>query len=239
MLSQLQQIKTQVEAYGFAYRGHFVATAKDKAMLPQLGQPKDDASGQSSGQSSSQHRSIMLIGHIGSAFWPAFTSSPEYHDQQADPLDRYSMRIGRQIAQQFGAVALSPASKQPYPFYQWALRCGNVTASKMQLLIDYQEGLWHAYRFALVVPFALAEVALKRPQSVCQKCPHVACLHSCPVQAYTARGFHHLACQRYVTANPKSPCAQGFCQARVACPVGRENQYTKAHAQFHMHAFLS
>jgi hypothetical protein len=39
-------------------------------------------------------RTVFLIGNGGSSFWSKFTCSPEFEDGMADPLDRWSRRVG-------------------------------------------------------------------------------------------------------------------------------------------------
>ena len=43
-------------------------------------------------------RTVLLVGNGGSSFWPKFSCSPEYEDGLADPLDRWSRRVGQLLA---------------------------------------------------------------------------------------------------------------------------------------------
>lgn len=221
MPTQLQSIIDAVNQYGLAYRGHFAATQMDKRVLAKAW----------------THTSIVMVGNIGSAFWPHFACSTEFQDGQSNALDRWSMRIASEVVAPLGGVVLNPSSPRRYPFMQWAKRAHPVAQSKMQLLIDEEYGLWHAYRFALALPFSIASSQSRLAKPLCQNCPDVACLSACPVNAYSEAGFDYPACTRYLTEHPQSKCAQGYCQARMACPVGTHYRYNSQHAMFHMQAF--
>ena len=66
---------------------------------------------------------IVLIGNTGPDMWPMFRESPEHHDGDPNPLDRWSRRIGDHMAQQFGGYALYPfETTPPHPFLRWARR---------------------------------------------------------------------------------------------------------------------
>ena len=41
---------------------------------------------------------LVLVGNIGSSYWPIFSQSTEYLDGEADPLDRWSRRVANVIA---------------------------------------------------------------------------------------------------------------------------------------------
>ena len=49
---------------------------------------------------------LVLVGNIGSSYWPIFSQSAEYLDGAADPLDRWSQRVANEIAAE---LAVQPA----------------------------------------------------------------------------------------------------------------------------------
>ena len=56
----------------------------------------------------------VLVGNAGSRFWRVFTQSTEFQDGDSDPLDRWSLRIGQQVAAKLGARVLFPFEGPPY-----------------------------------------------------------------------------------------------------------------------------
>ncbi len=106
---------------------------------------------------------LLLFGQTGSAVWRFFSQSPEYVDGKADPMDRWSHRTGSAMAKELGGVALFPFDGPPWhPFGQWAQRAENIRPSPMGILMHPQYGLWHAYRFAIVLPASLETVNTQR-----------------------------------------------------------------------------
>ena len=69
----------------------------------------------------------VLVGNAGSEFWPVFAGSPEFSDGAADPLDRWSRRVGLGVAAAVGARVVFPFEGPPYPpFQEWAAESGQV-----------------------------------------------------------------------------------------------------------------
>ena len=184
--------------------------------------------------------SIVLVGQIGSSLWPAFSASPEYREARPDPLDRWSRRIGDEVAQRLGGVAIYPFDGPPYwPFQAWAQRCGETSVSPLALLIHPRYGLWHAYRFALGFAQAvkLRDAGLQ-PESPCLNCHSQPCLEACPVGAFGSQGFRFDACVGHV-GDPSGGCLTSGCLARRACPVGIRFTYNDEQQRFHMRAFAA
>ncbi len=184
--------------------------------------------------------SIALVGNIGSSYWPVFSQSPEYQDGQPDPLDRWSRRIAEPVAKAFGATPIYPFEGPPYhPFLQWAKRAEALSQSPIGLMIHPIYGLWHSYRFALLFS------SLQQPdtpaisvESPCQTCEGQPCLHHCPVDAFSPKGYDVDTCAAYLKQTPDARCHQEGCLARNACPVGYAYRYEPAQHTFHLRAFL-
>jgi hypothetical protein len=188
---------------------------------------------------------MCLVGVVGSEFWPLFKASPFYRDGLSDPLDRWSRYIGDNLAQKHHGQALYPFDGPPWhPFQQWADRCEPTQPSRMMLRIHPQFGLWHAYRFALLLPPDEPPTSTSVPsesipvEGICASCPTQACLHACPVNAYSGTSFDIQLCTDHLHRVEGSRCMRQGCQARMACPVGSEYRYETEHAAFHMQAFL-
>ncbi len=185
--------------------------------------------------------SIALVGNIGSSFWPVFSQSPEYHDGQPDPLDRWSRRIAQSVAEEIDAIPIFPFEGPPYyPFQQWAKRAEGLHQSPLGLMIHPEHGLWHAYRFGLLLPESSHQPQPEIPkESPCLSCQTQPCLHSCPVDAFSANGYDVAKCASYLNRTPEAGCHQQGCQARNACPVGESYRYQTPQHLFHLRAFLS
>lgn len=177
--------------------------------------------------------SLLLISPDGAHFWDYFTASAEYLDGTPDPLDRWSRRIGDQIAQDCGALALYPFGGPPHhPFYDWALRTGRAYAAPIGLLVHDQAGLFISYRMALLVPWhSPAAPTQQRPCDACAR----PCTTACPVSAF-AIGYDVAACKNHLRHAAGQDCMTTGCAARRACPIGQHGR-PAAQSAFHMKAF--
>ena len=223
-------LERTLAAHGLRLRGGFVPVPVDA--LPALPHGAPPAV-------------VWLVGHVGSQAWPHFSASPFLRDGLPDPLDRWSKSIGNSIAEAEDGCAIYPSDGPPwFPFQQWARRVEPVATSPLMLLIHPQYGLWHAYRFALVLPQlhpvdaqGLADAALVPATDVCAACDGQPCLQACPVQAFTGTLYRVDACATHLQAPAGADCMQGGCLARRACPVAAGLRYVPEQAAFHMAAF--
>jgi ferredoxin-like protein FixX len=224
-------IEKTLAASGLRLRGGFIPDASDA--LPPLPDGRVPAV-------------VWMAGMVGSECWSVFSTSPIFSDGLANPLDRWSASIGDALAKQWHGLALYPFDGPPYfPFQRWADRCEPTQASPMMLRIHPEYGLWHAYRFALAVPFLqagdLEPPAPLQPASadLCLRCDGQPCLNACPVGAYSRSGFLLDSCAGHLHHTLGAECMDSGCKARMACPVATTFRYTKDHAQFHMRAFAA
>jgi hypothetical protein len=185
-------------------------------------------------------RQLLLIGNGGSSYWPAFSRASEFRDGLADPIDRWSKRVGENLATELGGRAVFPFDGPPFlPFLSWARKTGQVLPSPVSMFVHAKFGLWHAYRFALafselqdILP---AEAEFKSP---CLSCKDQPCLKACPVNAFSVNSYRVDQCMDYLVSDTGTACRKLGCEARRACPLGREFTYLPAHAKFHMDAFV-
>lgn len=216
-----EELTRRIEAVGLAARGAFHPLPGDA--LPDVdGRPV---------------LSLIMLGFTGVNHWEGFADSPEYCDDLADPLDRWSRRICGALALELGGRALYPFTGPPWwPFQRWARRALALHVSPLGVLIDPTFGLWHSYRGALALTSA---VVLPEPvpwQNPCERCPSKPCLHTCPVGAVQHGSYTVDACRSYVQS-AETGCRTTGCLARLACPVGAQHAYQPAQAAFHMRAF--
>ncbi len=185
-----------------------------------------------------EHSSVALVGNIGSSFWSEFSRSAEYLDDLADPLDRWSLRLANEIAPKLDATPIFPFQGPPYlPFQQWANRAEALHQSPIGLMIHPKYGLWHAYRFALLIARSV-ETAQSEHASPCLTCEDQPCLHTCPVKAFSTEGYDVDSCACFLKQTPSADCFQHGCMARFKCPAGREYRYLDQQSQFHLGAFI-
>jgi hypothetical protein len=211
--------------FGLLIRGGFAPSAEDVVPPVREGKPS---------------LSVLLFGNAGSSIWQAFSQSDEYQDGREDPLNRWSMRIGNALAKEWGGLALFPFEGPPYlPFIRWAKKSENLQSSQLGMLMHPVYGLWHAYRFAVALPFAIGiDRSRQAAAHACDSCTGKPCLQSCPVNAFDGERYDVKACYTYLANNPGSKCRQLGCRARVACPQGTEYIYYPDHATFHMEKFV-
>jgi hypothetical protein len=180
---------------------------------------------------------LVLAGNAGSDMWAHFSASREFGDNHPDPLNRWSRRVGQAIADELGADVIFPFEGPPYaPFLRWAQRTGQVSRSPISMSIHHQYGLWHAYRFALVVPDLPNRESPDQPNP-CITCSGQPCLRACPADAFKDGVFAADPCVAQLVAAPAADCNTRGCLARSSCPVNPKLHYLPVHAQFHMRAF--
>jgi len=179
--------------------------------------------------------SLALVGPAGPEFWSAFCRSPEAADAVCDPIDRWSLRVLSQIADEFGAEALFPFGPPPYvPFYQWALRSGRCWPSPVSLLVHDRAGLFVSFRGALALPFIAPASSHDNP---CLTCDGQPCLTACPAEVLGAQGYDINGCHRFLDTDPGALCLDQGCQVRRACPVGATQTQPPAQSALHMRSF--
>jgi hypothetical protein len=201
-----------------------------------------DAEVDSLGHPGEPGASVALVGNIGSSYWPVFEQSPEYLDGKAHPLDRWSRRVGETLAEELGAQVIYPFEGPPYhPFQQWAKRAESLHQSMMGLMIHPEYGLWHSYRFGLVMSASqdLPDQNATTKKHPCKSCALKLCLNHCPVGAFGEAGYDVNTCVAYLKTTPEARCHTEGCIARSACPVGVRHSYQAEEHRFHLNAFLA
>lgn len=221
----IEEITAALAANGLILRGGF--TFADNEAAPD-------------GRSGAAVRSVLLVGQAGAAPWPPFLRWREQQPQAiANPLDSWSRQVIGDVAQAFGARAVSPSDKPYLPFQQWAMRAEGLKPSPLGILMHPRYGLWHAYRGALLFEDEIALPAVGAPLHLCDACIDKPCLKSCPVDAYSTQGFADQACLAHVRGADGAPCRGGGCLDRNACPYGGPYRYPPEVLAFHMTAFAN
>ena len=221
----LTEIARRAGEHGLVVRGGFTPAPEDAVPLLNNGLSAN---------------TLLLFGNAGSSIWQSFSTSAEYRDGEADPLNRWSTRIGNMLAAEWGGDALFPFGGPPYqPFLKWAKKSEDLASSKLGMLIHPVYGLWHAYRFAVALPIRISITPEEHAgYHACSGCAHQRCLNVCPVKAFDGTQYDVEACYKYLVSNPDSACQRLGCAARKACPEGAGYEYQPAHAAFHMEKFI-
>jgi ferredoxin len=214
----LVSVTTRIENLGLAVRGGFHPLPEDD--VPLLPDGADIGT-------------LLMVGNAGPGFWTRVRTAPEAAGP--DPIDRWTRRVLTGIAD----ATLFPFGGPPHhPFQRWARRADPLlAASPLGLLIHPEFGLWHALRGALLFRERLELPAIKPVPSPCETCAGRPCLTTCPVDAFSTRGYDVTTCRTYLATLSGQPCIIQGCQARLACPVGRAYAYRGGLAQHHMRAF--
>lgn len=179
-------------------------------------------------------RSVLVIGSAGPAMWRRFSAE---RPAGPNPLDRWTKERLSPIAAELGLLAHFPFDKPPLPFQRWAKRAAPLFPSPLGLLIDPYYGLWHALRGAFVSDRDITLPSRVDSASPCQSCVAKPCLSACPVGAFTGSGLDVGRCAGHIATAAGTPCMEGGCRAREACPVGRAFRYDDEQVRFHMQAF--
>ena len=183
-----------------------------------------------------EDRQIILLGP-SSGFWEFFSNAPENKDGHADPVDRWSKRVIRGLAELLGCEAEFPFGGPPYaPFMSWAIASGRAWSSRVGMLVHDQMGLMVSYRGALVLkePISHPEPAQDSP---CQSCIEQPCLTACPVGALGAEGYNTDRCAAHLRTDAGADCMNG-CLVRRSCPYSLGAERKEAQSRLHMQAFL-
>jgi len=184
-------------------------------------------------------RKGMLVGNHAKdgehRMWQVFRRSAEYHDGDADPMNRWSERVIGDIADRHGAVALYPFGETLWPFQQYARQATSMKASPLGILMHPEYGLWHAFRCVLVFGADVALSPVEKLIHSCDDCIEKPCLTTCPVKAFSGDGFAVGDCRAHLHSGDDPRCMETGCRARAACPVGVP--YSNEQIRFHMQAF--
>ena len=179
---------------------------------------------------------VVLLGPHEPGFWATFSGSPEYADGAPDPLDRWSKRVIRPLAQAWGGAALFPSDGPPFaPFFRWAQESGRAWPSPVPFLVHDRAGLMVSYRGAVRLPGHWALPAAG--PSPCASCPDKPCRRACPVNALSPKFYDLEKCHEYLDTTPGRDCMTQGCAARRACPLSTTYGRLPQQSEFHMRAF--
>ncbi|WP_425427745.1 ferredoxin [Albidovulum inexpectatum] len=180
---------------------------------------------------------LVLLGPREPGFWAHLKAQPEWLDGQPDPIDRWSARALRELAEPLEARIFLPFGGPPrHPFYRWALRSGRAWASPVQLLVHDRAGLMVSYRGALGLREKL-ELPAPSCAHPCAACPDKPCLTACPVGALNDHGYDLSECHALLDQPAGEGCMNLGCATRRACPLSAAYGRLPEQSAYHMRLF--
>ncbi len=180
-------------------------------------------------------KTILLLGPDEPAFWPHFTTTHEYQDGQADPMNRWSKRVIGGLADQSNGRAQFPSDGPPYPpFIAWALACDSMWESPVGFLVHHKAGLFVSFRGAIALPDHIElPPASQNPCVTCDR----PCLTACPVDAISSGYYDVPSCKSHLNSAPKIACMETGCFVRRSCPISEKYARVAHQSAFHMASF--
>lgn len=170
-------------------------------------------------------RQLILIGHGGRRLWEAVEASGLASDH---PIDDFTVRT---LTDWFAAHYpdqryrfLFPG-EAPIGLQALGERAGWHHPSPFMVGIRPDWGSWFAYRAVVLADTDFPLTPRVEEASPCQRCVTRECFPACPGKALEG-GFSLERCLHY-RQEINSRCAD-TCQARLACPVGKEHRYEAA-----------
>jgi hypothetical protein len=223
------RIGRALDAAGFDLRGVLPVAAYDALVPP----PWRSAAQQPVA------RSAVLLACGGRALFRAFQGSEESR-RAADPLDAYTERIAAEAAR--GLVAGGSAARVLFAhrpidgrfadFVALGRACGLGSPSRLGLLVHPAYGPWLSLRAVVLTGLALGPTPPLADFDPCADCP-APCAAACRGAALRGDRIDVGAC---ASARAVVSACRLRCDARRACPLGREHAYDAEAEAHHMAA---
>ena len=218
----LQRFDAVLEAAGWNLRGVIPTSRYDANVAPSW---RSDAL-------LPEARCVVVLGSGGRALWPAFQRSPEY-GRAGEPLDAFCERVAGQAALALrGRSVLAHQSRGGVFADLVALgaEAGLGVPSRLALLVHPVYGPWLSIRAAILTPWQLPTTPSLAGFDPCTGCP-APCAEACHGEAVPSGGFQVERCAE--TQSRESACALR-CDARRACVLGQDQQYSPEAEAHHM-----
>lgn len=185
----------------------------------------------------SRAATIVILGNGGGTLWSKLSKpiDPAQH-----PFDQYTQRqilnFNDQYLHDTELQLLYPHPKWTIPLQRLGRLLNIARPSKLGLDIHPNFGPWFAYRGAFLTSVELPPTNMRSNlndvESPCESCATTPCISHCPSGAVQKDKFQLSTCSDF-RLSESSPCFDR-CLARMACPVGREHQYSLEQFQYHM-----
>jgi hypothetical protein len=178
-------------------------------------------------------KSIVLVGHGGRELWSKLAKPL---DSSRHPIDQYTrdqiLLFNDEFLHDADLQLLYPHPKWNVPLQKLGRALNVARPSKLGLDIHPRFGPWFAYRAAFLTSVELPPTHLPDHRSACETCAAQPCVAQCPSGAVRPEAFRLTSCVDFRLSS-SSACLDR-CLSRLACPVGREHQYSLEQLQYHM-----
>ncbi|WP_444995160.1 hypothetical protein [Aliikangiella sp. IMCC44359] len=178
-----------------------------------------------------KYSQLLIIGHGGNRMWQAFGESEK---EPLNPIDNFSLNhVTAYLDKQSGVEsyqAIYPGG-QFFGLQQLGKILGWHHDSPFRVGINSQWGSWFAYRVVMLTKSKYQPTAVQRTESPCLQCNQRPCVNACPANALSENDFALSDCLSY-RESANSSC-RDKCLARMACPVGKQHQYSIEQINYH------
>ena len=185
----------------------------------------------------SQFSHLLLLAHAGKNFWQQMKNWCQQNKERqslTDPVDDYAQFKVEKFLQQQPSIKhfqLVYPSSIHLNLQAFGKLAGWHFDSPLRVGINHKWGTWFAYRAAVLFAGELQSSQQSQLKPVCSSCMTQACVSACPAKAISLEEYNIQACIHFrLTEN--SPC-RDQCLARLACPVGKQHQYSKQQVNYH------
>ncbi|MBV1910562.1 MAG: hypothetical protein KUG78_14770 [Kangiellaceae bacterium] len=188
---------------------------------------------------STDYRQLILLGHFGTRMWQQ--QNKESNKQPVtseDPIDNYSIQtVERVFSNKYPHIKtqliypLKGKADTTIGLQQLGALVGWHSDSPLKVGINQHWGTWSAYRIAMLANSQFSVTVQQQATSPCISCQQKACISACPAQALEEKQFDLTACINYRKSDHSS--CKDRCLARMACPIGKEHQYSVEQINYH------
>ena len=170
--------------------------------------------------------SLILLASSGSRYWECLGGIGE---QERHPVDHFVISQIEKIMTGHPIQIVYPGDHL-VPLVELGQLAGWHHTSPLGLGIHPEHGPWYAYR-AVILTNGIKMTPISSSDSPCSNCCDKPCISACPAGAVNLSGFDVDRCSKF-RLGIDSPCADK-CLARLACPVGKDDQYTPEQMKYH------
>jgi len=186
-----------------------------------------------------QQTSVVVVAAGGRDLWQTMNKAGA--TSLAEPFDEFTVaHITTVVDEHLPGVSYNFAypGSGAAPLIALGEYLGWSSPSLLGLGINSEFGLWFAYRALLRVDAALPHTQPQSAPDLCETCVTKDCVAACPAEAVTQVGNFSIESCADFRVSAGSDCASS-CLARLACPIGKQHQYTEPQFSHHQGRSLS
>ena len=176
-------------------------------------------------------KGMMILGNGGPTFWDFFkegSKGQSIDDFVKDYIESSLIEVGFKADDFHQAY---PSGDSTPPLLEISRNFNLSRPSQLGLDLSSTYGPWFGIRALFFFKRALPLISPKPFESPCHQCLLRPCLKSCPGDAFKNEKFSISDCVDFRLK--KGSTCEEKCDARLACPVGKEYQYSKEQMTYH------